>query len=96
MRRESLLRRLRPGCDSWGSVPNGFRARRGGRGLLEGTAPSDGDRSAGAVGSIKGRRIKKCVPLGVLASALIEPPCSCTILAAIDRPRPVPRRLVEE
>src|SRR5208337_2181272 len=45
--------------------------------------------------SINGNRSRKRAPLGLLASARRLPPCSCTILAAIDSPSPVPRCLVE-
>src|SRR5215469_10627643 len=58
-----------------------------------GVAPDSG--SACSACSISGKRMTKRAPLGVLLSARMDPPSSCTSLAAIERPRPVPRCLVE-
>ena len=82
---ESPLRRRPPGCDSSRQC------------LLSAVSALGFERGCGlrATGSISGRRSRKRAPLGLLASALMEPPCSCTILAAMERPRPVPRCLVE-
>src|SRR6202007_532892 len=49
-----------------------------------------------APASSSGKRTRKRAPFGLLDSARTEPLCSCTILAAMESPSPVPRCLVEE